>query len=262
MIWYTKSFFSIFRLTNKRQDFGHKTFWEYLLSRREEVENLMTLVELRAYELILASQNALWVLDRFNEGEVADDCCGMAEPKLAKRTPPPPLTPSEDDIEDPIDVAIKEKCATLWIKIRVRLAQFCAPSGSRHFQQRKNVIFSFVRRAIYRDPSLVVAAQSYKNAKAMLDDSGLELSTLEKLWKAMAEIPPRDIQASVDDVLRPDDGSDYVIILGGKVYKDARLVTEWPIHAWGHLATLWQCYSCLRRLCNSVSASTWVLSRC
>lgn len=213
----------------------------------------MTRVEMRAYQLILASQNALWVLDRYNEGEVADDCCGMSEPKLEKRVPPPTI-PSEEDIEDPIDVAIREKCATLWIKIRVRLAQFCAPSDSRHFQERTKVIFSFIRRAIYRDPSLVVTTQKYKDAKTMLNDNGMELSTLEKMWKAMAEIPPRDIQASVDDVLRPDDGSDYVVILGGKVYKDARLVTEWPIRAWGHLATLWQCYSCLRRLCNNVSS--------
>lgn len=154
-----------------RQDFGHKTFWQSLKKQVDDIEELLEDVERRAYELLLASQNALWVLDQKHEQE--GEQCGAYDdesfPKLQK-TPPAcaanvvpdqnhkPATIALEDIEDPIDVAIQEKRVELWEMIWTRLARYCAPARSRYYKGRLAVIWACVCRAVWTDPSRMLVA--------------------------------------------------------------------------------------------------------
>ncbi|KII91668.1 hypothetical protein PLICRDRAFT_516928 [Plicaturopsis crispa FD-325 SS-3] len=239
------------RFFGNDMDFGHKAFWELLVQRRAATEELLVAVEKRAYELILGAQNALWVLERQQrDTEVRKDCTGHVDTPRKRnnvdaRMPPPP-------VEDPIDVALREKCTLLWEKIRTRLAKYCAPAQSRFPDERVKVIMACVRRAIYTDPALMLLAQGYKDVMSLLKDSSLDVSTVSKLWLAIQGLSVYDIRAAIDDVLRPKSSKgDYVKVLGGKIYKDQSDM-EWPLHAWGHLTAVYKCYSCARRVCNTV----------
>ena len=199
-----------------RQDFGHKTFWQSLKKQVDDIEELLEDVERRAYELLLASQNALWVLDQKYEQE--GEQCGAYDdesfPKLQK-TPPAcaanvvpdqnhkPATIALEDIEDPIDVAIQEKRVELWEMIWTRLARYCAPTRSRYYKERLAVIWACVCRAVWTDPSLMLVAQNYRSAKSLLKDSKLDLPTVERLWNAIKQLYVDDVRAAIGDVLHP-----------------------------------------------------------
>ena len=206
-------------------------------------------IETRGYQLILLKQNALWVLDRQPE-ESEEDCSGHDNTPLLVKVSKP--TVEVIDVEDPLDVALREKAWELREKIRARLARYCAPSFSRYYQERLKVIFACVRRAIYTDPALMLFVQKYKSVMSLLQDSAnLDVPMVEKLWKAISTLSVLDVRAAVDDVLRPQGGGDYVQLLGGRVYKDIDC-TNWPLHAWGHLTAIYMCYSCVRRTCKTV----------
>lgn len=237
------------------QDFGHKTFWDFLLKQRAELEILLSEVEKRAYELILKEQNALWVLKRQPEEVdlLGDDCEGHSEAPINM---PVSRVSTYDfaEIEDPLDAALREKCAELWDKIRTRLARYCAPTRSKFYHERIKVICACVRRAIYTNPSLMFLSENYKNVYSLLKDYTLHLAIVEKLWNAIKNQTVYDIRAAVDDVLRPKsetDASEFVIVLGGKVFKDLGCTTL-PFHAWGHLSAVYLCYSCIRKVCKTV----------
>jgi hypothetical protein len=233
------------------QDFGHKTYWDSLNKQRAEVEQWLLAIETRGYQLILLKQNALWVLDRqLEESEEPEDCSGHDNTPLVTKTRKPTI--KVIDIEDPLDVALREKAWELRQKIRTRLARYCAPSLSRYYQERFKVIFACVRRAIYTDPALMLFSQKYKSVMSLLQDSAdLDVAMVEKLWKAISNLSVFDARAAVDDVLRPRQSGEYVKVLGGRVYKDLDC-TNWPFHAWGHLTAIYMCYSCVRRTCRTV----------
>lgn len=215
-------------------------------------------VENRAYELILDSQNALWVLKKQNgDAERPDDCSGHDDNPLPPRNTKPLVQApfSVMDVEDPLDVALRQKCRELWEKIRTRLARYCAPSCSAYYQERLEVIFACVRRAIYTDPGLMIIAQNHKTVLSLLEDPNLEVPMVERLWSAIKDLSVFDVRAAVDDVLRPKEATgNYVVVLGGNVYKDLGCTT-WPFHAWGHMTAVYMCYSCVRKVCKTVSAS-------
>lgn len=217
---------------------------------------MLQAVEKRAYELLLAAQDALWVLERQVDHSGQDgDCSGHDDRPLA-RTPPSSTPIYNDDqleIEDPVDVALREKRREIWEKIWTRLARYCAPSNSRFYQERIKVIYACVRRAIYIDPTLMLAAQNYVTVTSFLRDSTLDLATVEKFWMAIKGLTVDDVRAAVDDVLRPwSDGGEYVVVLNARVYKTTSGDTL-PFHAWGHMAAVFLCYSCIRRACQTVS---------
>jgi hypothetical protein len=196
-------------------------------------------------------QNALWVLDRQSE-EPDEDCSGHDNtPLVAKACKP---AAEVIDVEDPLDVVLREKAWELREKIRTRLARYCAPSFSRYYQERFQVIFACVRRAIYTDPALMLLAQKYKSVMSLLQNSAnLDMALVEKLWNAISNLSVFDARAAVDDVLRPREDGDYVLVLGGRVYKDVDC-TNWPFHAWGHLTAIYMCYSCVRSTCKTVGS--------
>lgn len=267
-----------------RQDFGHKTFWQSLKKQVDDIEDLLEGVERRAYELLLASRNALWVLDQKHEQE--GEQCGAYDdesfPKLQKIPPAcatdvvpgqnhkpaaetcvddKPLSNPQvksttivlEDIEDPIDVAIREKRVELWEMIWTRLARYCAPARSRYYKERLAVIWACVCRAVWTDPSLMLVAQNYQSAKSLLKDSKLDLPTVERLWNAIKQLYVDDVRAAIGDVLHPiRPKGEYVVVLGMRVHKepaDASL----PFHAWGHMTAILPCYSCVRKVCKTVS---------
>ncbi|KAI0061222.1 hypothetical protein BV25DRAFT_1857922 [Artomyces pyxidatus] len=249
------------RFFGNDMDFGHKAFWESLKTQRAEVQSLIEEVDRRAYELFLRKQNAFWVLQK--KQEEADDACGDTSdldrrpPLLGPRGAKSITSPSSDNVgpvEDPLDVALRWKRMLLWEKIRTHLARFGALPQSRFFKERLNVIYACVRRAIYTDASLMQFAINYRTVAALLRDKTLEVPIVEKLWNAIRNLPVTLMRAAVDDVVRTTgQGSDeeYVVLLGGKVYKEPSR-ERWPLHAWGHMAAIHSCYPCLRKVCTTV----------
>jgi hypothetical protein len=206
--------------------------------------------EKRAFQLILAEQNALWVLERQGEAsEDGEDCSGHMNGAAYSKTPVP--QPSVE-IEDPLDVALREKRWELWGNIKVRLAYCCSPSDSVHREERNQVIFACIRRAIYKDPALMVLSQNYKDVRSLLEDSSLDLPIVERLWGAVKAPVVHDIRAAVDDVLREQHDGEFVTVLGGRVYKDLAC-KELPLRGWGHIVAIFACYTCVRSTCKTVS---------
>ena len=273
-----------------RQDFGHKTFWQSLKDQVGEIEDLLEDVERRAYELLLTSQNALWVLDQKHEQGVEQ--CTFEDESLQKTPtacvnvvpdqnlkPPNHKPPAErcvifddrplsnpqeepissapivlEDIEDPIDVAIREKRVELWELIWTRLARYCAPARSRYYKERLTVIWACVCRAVWTDPSLMLVAQNYRSPKSLLKDSKLDLPTVERLWNAIKDLYVDDVRAAIDDVLHPvRQKGEYVVLLGTRVHKELA-DTSLPLHGWGHMTAVAPCYSCVRQVCKTVSS--------
>lgn len=240
---------------NWRQDFGHKTFWHFLKKQRDEVEGLLEDVERRAYELLLASQNAMWVLNQQHEPP-AEECNVFDDEPLSK--PQKKSSPSApivlEDIEDPLDVVIREKRFELLGKIWTRLARYCAPAKSRYYKEREAVIWACVCRAVYTDPSLMLVAQNYPLAVSLVNDkdSKLDLPTVEKLWEAIKNLYVDDVRAAIDDVLHPvRQKGEYVVVLGTRVHKEPT-ESSLSLHAWGHMTALFPCYSCVRKVCKTV----------
>ncbi|OAX42210.1 hypothetical protein K503DRAFT_734032 [Rhizopogon vinicolor AM-OR11-026] len=233
-------------------DFGHKTFWASLVRKRAEIEGLMYHVEKRAYQLILQAQDALWVLDRDPDAHESVDCSGYDDESVRRDAS---FQSTDGDqgavIEDPLETALREKAIEFREKIRSRLARYCAPSTSKYHAERLEVISAYVRRAIFTESALMFLSQSYDSVMALLSDDNLDLVTLEKIWTAIKNSCVHDVRDAVDDVLRANDEGDYVMVLGGKVFKDAS-GEEWPLHAWGHMMAIYQCYSCLRSSCKTV----------
>ncbi|KAG8216070.1 hypothetical protein J3R82DRAFT_8070 [Butyriboletus roseoflavus] len=230
-------------------DFGHKIFWDNLVRKRSEVEQLMLHVETRGYQLILEGQNALWVLeqDTYDTG----DCSGYGD-RTHDADASFHSTESVEGsaIEDPLEAVLREKAIEFREKIRMCLAWYCAASTSRFYAERLEVIYAYVRRAIYKDASLMFLSQGYGSVMALLSDEDLDLITVEKIWHAISALCIHDVQCAVDDVLRSTDG-DYVVVLGGRVFKDVS-GERLPLHAWGHMMAIRHCYSCLRTTCRTI----------
>ncbi|KAJ3508643.1 hypothetical protein NLJ89_g5641 [Agrocybe chaxingu] len=242
------------RFFGNDMDFGHKTFWHYLNKQRDELEHLLEMVERRAYELLLASQNAMWVLEQHHlpDGE-GEDCAGRDEEPLAKsRIVTPSRLNDTEDVEDPVDVALREKRQELWEKIWTRLARYCSPYQSRFYKERVAVIWACVCRAIYTDPTLMLVAQNYRYVTSMLSDAKMDLPMVEKLWKAIKVLYVFDVRAAVDDVLHPmRETGEYVVVFGTRVHKELSGASL-SFHGWGHMTAVFPCYSCVRRVCKTV----------
>ncbi|KAJ7121123.1 hypothetical protein C8R44DRAFT_172226 [Mycena epipterygia] len=233
-------------------DFGHKTFWHFLVKQLHKIETLLADVEQRACALVLETQNAMWVLELQADLPEQEDCSGHDEALFSAPRKPNPGPTDITDVEDPLDVALREKCSLLWEKIKTRLARYCAPASSRYYKERIKVIHACIRRAIYTDAKLLVVAQNYDTVMALLTDATLDLRIVETLWHAIRHLYVHEVRAAIDDVLRPTDGpGEYVSILGGRVYKDLS-GRSFPFHAWGHMTALFMCYSCVRRVCKTV----------
>ncbi|KAJ6562421.1 hypothetical protein B0H19DRAFT_1259997 [Mycena capillaripes] len=254
--YFTERFFGndMARLSLITYDFGHKTFWHYLVKQLNKIEALLADVEQRACALLLEAQNALWVLALQTDPpeSLQEDCSGHDDGLLSTTTKSNPGPTDVADVEDPLDVALREKCNLLWEKIKTRLARYCAPASSKFYKERLHVIYACVRRAIYTDAKLLVVAQNYNTVMAMLTDTSLDVQIVEKLWHAIRHLYVYEVRAAIDDVLRPKDSpGEFVTVLGGRVYKDlsGRI---FPFHAWGHMTALFMCYSCVRRACKTV----------
>ncbi|KAJ7476594.1 hypothetical protein FB451DRAFT_1396841 [Mycena latifolia] len=237
------------RFFGNDMDFGHKTFWQFLVKQLQRIEDLLLEVEQRACALVLGAQNALWVLKLQTDVPESrqEDCSGHGDALFPAPRAPITSPPDIADVEDPLDVALREK-----YKIKTRLARYCAPASSRFHMERIKVIHACVRRAIYTDAKLLVVAQGYMTVMAFLMDATLDVRIVEKLWDAIRYLSIYEVRAAIDDVLRPADGpGEYVVVLGGRVYKELS-GQAFPFHAWGHMTALFMCYSCVRRVCKTV----------
>jgi len=220
------------------------------------VEGILENVEQRAYEILLASKNATWVLDdrQASTDEQAEEC-GVYDEEPLTKAPVKTVVPAsqEEEVEDPLDVAIREKKEEIWEKIWTRLARYCSPARSKYHSERNAVIWSCICRAVYRDPMLMIVAQNYQDVKSLVTDTSLDLLTVEKLWTAIKELTVDDVRAAIDDILhsRRQTG-DYVVVFGTRLHKELSRQSL-PFHGWGHMTALFPCYSCVRRVCRTVS---------
>ncbi|KDR77160.1 hypothetical protein GALMADRAFT_433037 [Galerina marginata CBS 339.88] len=236
-------------------DFGHKTFWHHLHKQRDELESILIDVERRAFELFLVSKNAMWVLDhQRSSSDTTLEECGVYddEPILKPKKTVSSQTLDLEDIEDPLDVAIREKRDGLWEKIGTRLARYCAPARSQYYHERIQVICACFARAVHADPILMMLAQNYPHVMSIMKDASLDLPTVEKLWMAIKNLYVDDVRAAIDDVLHPVRlTGEYVVVCGIRLHKEPSGVSL-PFHGWGHMTAVFPCYSCVRRVCKSV----------
>ncbi|KAK0194161.1 hypothetical protein F5146DRAFT_1110482 [Armillaria mellea] len=225
-----------------QQNFGHKQFWRMLIRQQSEVERILEEVENRAYELILASQNALWVLKRPMDTSKPDaDCSGYDEAPLRATKADECINQSQFiandcdghrdvavEVEDPLEVALREKATILREKIYTRISRYCTYPESKWYHERLEVINAIIRRIVYTDASLMVTSQNYTSVMEFLRDEKLEVQTLSKLWTSLL---------AIDDVLRlMDDSASYVVVLGGRVYKDLTTGPR-PFRTWAHFSS-------------------------
>ncbi|KAJ6586165.1 hypothetical protein B0H19DRAFT_1111607 [Mycena capillaripes] len=243
--YFTKRFFGC--------DFGHRKFWDFLVDQRYRTESLLAAVEQRACSLLLESQNALWVLDLQRKLPASRKyCSGHKDIPFSPRRDPPLSPTNTDEGEDPLDVALRDKCHLLLRKIKTRLARYCTPASSKQYNERIKVIRACVRRAVYTDAKLLVVAQNYKTVMALLTDSTLDVRIVETIWNAIQHQGMHEVRAAIDDVLRPKkDPGEYAFVLGGRVYKDLSN-RSFPFRAWGHMTAVFMCYTCARRVCKTV----------
>lgn len=254
------------RFFGNDMDFGHKQFWRMLIKQQSEVERILEEVENRAYELILASQNALWVLKRPMDTSKPDaDCSGYDEAPLRATKADECANSSQSiandcdgygditiEVEDPLEVALREKATILREKIYTRISRYCTYPESKWYHERLEVINSIIRRIVYTDASLMVTSQNYTSVMEFLRDERLEVQTLSKLWTSLVELLTEQVRAAIDDALRPiDNSASYVVVLGGRVYKD--LTTDpRPLRSWAHFSSIIRCYGCLRKTCKTM----------
>ncbi|KAF8128670.1 hypothetical protein EV363DRAFT_1340292, partial [Boletus edulis] len=102
----------------------------------------MLLVENRGYQLILRERNAFRSTLRITSK--------VSLPKIFWK---PSCARKQN--------AFKEK-------IRMHLAWYCAPSTSRYYGEQLEVIYAYVRRAVYKDASLTFLSHSYGSVMALL----------------------------------------------------------------------------------------------
>ncbi|KAJ7456033.1 hypothetical protein B0H11DRAFT_1739595 [Mycena galericulata] len=241
------------RIDGLVQDFGHRKFWDFLVDQLYATEYLLTVVEQRACGLLLEAQNALWVLDLQRKLPASfKNCSGHKDDLFSSRKDPPPSPTNTDEVEDPLEMALRDKCSLLWDKIKTRLACYCTPASSKQYSERIEVIHACVRRAVYTDAKLLVVAQNYKTVMALLTDSTLDVCIVETLWNAIKYLEMHQVRAAIEDVLRPKNGpGKYASVLGGRVYKDLS-GQPLPFRAWGHMTAVFKCYTCVRRVCKTV----------
>jgi hypothetical protein len=129
------------------------------------------------------------------------------------------------------------------------------PTSSRYYEERKRIIWAYMCRVIYTDPTLMLLALNYADVPSFLTDPEHDVSTVRILKQRIKGLPPTEIWAAIDDVLRPIEvGGEYVTVLGLRVYK-AQSGMSFPFHAWGHLYAFRLCPGCTRSLCRTVGTT-------
>jgi hypothetical protein len=219
--------------------------------QRQELETCLAAVERRGYELILAAQNALWVLER--EDAPVEFC-----PEPFHNPEGLALQPCTcvDDVEptaaeDPLEALYRNKIAMFRALIQRFLGSRMAPEGTQFCEERREILWTFVRRAIFQDASLMFLAQHFDNVETFLASDLLDVTALEKLCDAMRNSLSA-VFHTVADVVRTDKDGKRVTILGGDVYETSEKFYGNP-HIWYHLLALGACYRCMRKnTCRTV----------
>ncbi|KAJ7022574.1 hypothetical protein C8F04DRAFT_1048936 [Mycena alexandri] len=243
------------RFFGNDMDFGHRTFWLSLVKQREEVEALLTRLEGRGYDLVLESQNACWVRDRQPQESNSDwaehnveNSHSDSHKEPVKDTPPTEAPPHRTST--PVD----DQAAISWESFRFRMASYMLPISSRYYQERKQIVWAWICRAVYTDPALMLLASARLDVPSFLTERTYDAPTAMELHRRMKSLPLTEIRAAADDILRPKDGDsgEYVTVLGIRIHK-APSGQPFPFHAWGHFLALIPCSHCTRTLCTVVA---------
>jgi hypothetical protein len=120
-------------------------------------------------------------------------------------------------------------------------------------EERKQIVWAYVCRAIYRDPSLTLLTLNYADVPSLFTDPEHDIATVLKLHQSIGRPSASPVLAATKDVLRPTDmQGEYVTVLGVRLYR-APSGLKLPMHAWGHLFAFRKCPGGARALCYTVS---------
>ncbi|KAF8574913.1 hypothetical protein K439DRAFT_800698 [Ramaria rubella] len=241
------------RFFGNDMDFGHKLHHEKLQTLRDELEHLLAETEQRGYELLLASQNALWALEPVEKTE--EICCEPTHNCELKQTESPndlsgSVEPSID--EDPLEAFYQAKIATLRMGIKEFLALHMTVKASKYIQERREVLWALVRRVVFQHASLMLLAQRFDSVETFLFSDVLEVAALEKILDTLVgkNCP---VFGAIEDVFRLNKNGKRVRILGGYVYQKLHGCYTSLYRVWAHTLALGPCYNCVRgNTCKSV----------
>ncbi|KAK7062817.1 hypothetical protein VNI00_000311 [Paramarasmius palmivorus] len=222
-------------------DFGTPDNVWHLTTRLDELETVITAVEERYRELILLSEDALWLFEDIKPSGVPSQfleaCCEHPEITLEEARLPAPKDKGKQRLEfDPVGEASRRKRFGLVIGIWNYIARLCTPPESQFFQERLNVIYALIARCICFDATLFVAAWKYHTVEEFLQDLELEVPVLERLMSILSQHDVHRVRAAIDDVLCPSDveGEKYTFL--GVTLHHKLSPASFPFHAWGHWA--------------------------
>src|ERR1700722_16189197 len=131
-------------------------FWTYLKHEQLRIGKLMQDVDRRAYHLILAEQDALWVIDQSEQSKAINVCDEDGRGEDEKPRPNYFSARMFTMSDDPLDMTLRCRTNELRDKIRMDLLRFWAPQASKWYLEREAVIFGFVRRLVCQDELLTV----------------------------------------------------------------------------------------------------------
>ncbi|KAK1220621.1 hypothetical protein PQX77_016571 [Marasmius sp. AFHP31] len=249
------------RFQGNDMDFGTTAYRRVLEKKSQEVQVLLSATEERLQELYLSHMDASWVLDRnLSSGNVSrflESCCEYPDVVVKEAYAPSLSTkpPSSNTITDPVEAAVKEKKYAMIIGIWDYIATMCTPPESSFFYERLAIVHAHIARCIISDASLLYAAQKHQTVEDFLRDLDHDIPVLERLMQILSERNVHSVRAAIDDVLRdPEDDSEHITFLGGRLYKDLSS-SPWPFRAWGHWAVFFPS-SCLCAVQKGFSTAT------
>ncbi|KAJ7160371.1 hypothetical protein C8R46DRAFT_1194715 [Mycena filopes] len=236
------------RFFGNDMDFGHRTFWLSLLDQRDDLEALLAHLEGRGYDLLLESQDAAWLRDQDPRDESNTDC---AEHDAEPLDTPPADSPRLDSISD-----LEATTAALWTSFRRRIATYMLPTSSRYYEERKQVIWAWICRAVVIDSGLTLLASTYTDVPTFLADPTHGSVTVLRLRHNMKRLCFAGVWAAVNDVFSAtnDEGGEFLTVMGTRLYRKTR-PEPLPFHIWGHLFAVFPRFpKCKMRQWDSVAS--------
>lgn len=221
------------------------------MRQRDELETLLARLEGRAYDLFLDSQNASWVRERQSQERDHSD------PDEQHQSEVLPTHPTKHACSACQFEAAEAEIS--WCNIRWTIASYMLPTTSRYYEERRRIVWAYICRVIYTDPTLMLVALKYADVLSFLTDPEHDISTVRKLKRYIGHLSSTEIRAAIDDVLHPTEArGEYVTVLGNRIYKSGSGL-KFPFHAWGHLFAFRVCPGCVRSHCQTVRAGIFTL---
>ncbi|KAK7038992.1 hypothetical protein VNI00_010384 [Paramarasmius palmivorus] len=249
--------------------FGENTLNKTLTERFADLQRIMSLTAERARSRVLEEADASWLIDT--------SCSGVCNhPQRADfPSPYPPRNDTqvaaffkEADItkgqeeRDPINRTRERRVQELLAETVLEIAARCSPPHSDYFDERLDVIYTAVTRAVCQDPDLFSRFQWFECMSNCLVWEGThDEETKEKMLR-IVEHALKDahlVRRAVEDTLLAEDPDQEAeeepqrFVFAGVEMRKARDSRDLPFSAWGHILAISQCVPCVMETVTSVS---------